>query len=85
MTLGNMQFIQNEIDELTANCKLLHEYRERAFIGLSEIWLQENDPTSTFDIDRFKLVRSDGKGLSKWRGAGVGAYINDEWCSQVTL
>ena len=82
---GNVQSVRNKIDELAANCKFLSEYRESALIGLSETWLQENDPDSTYDIDGFKFIRSDRRDLTKQRGGGVGLYVNERWCSQVTV
>lgn len=82
---GNVQSIRNKIDELAANCKFFRDFRESAIIGLTETWLQGNDPDSTYEIDGFKLVRSDRRGLVKQKGGGVGLYINERWCSQVTI
>ena len=82
---GNVRSLRNKIDELSANCKYSHEYRKSALISLTETWLQERDADGTFNIDGFVLVRSDREGVVKERGGGVAVYINEKWCSQVSV
>lgn len=85
ITFGNVRSIRNKIDELSAYCKYTHEYRDSALIVLTETWLQDQDADSTVNVDGFKLVRSDRRSVEKEKGGGVAVYVNDRWCSQVTV
>ena len=38
---GNVRSIRNKVDELSAKCKYLREYRESAVIAITETWLQD--------------------------------------------
>ena len=85
VTFGNVQSIRNKTDLLSAKCKFYREYRESAIIALSETWLQEKDADSTVKVDGFSLTRSDRRDLDRERGGGVATYVNNRWCSQVTV
>ena len=82
---GNVRSIRNKIDELSANCKYIQEYRDSALIALTETWLQDQDADITVNIDSFKQMRSDRRGVNKDRGGGVALYVNERWCSQVIV
>ena len=85
ITFGNIRSIRNKMDELCTNCKFIQEYRDSAVIALTETWLQDRDADSTVTIDGFLLVRSDRRGVDKNRGGGVAAYVNERWCTQVSV
>lgn len=85
VTFGNVRSIRNKIDELSANCKYLREYRESAVIAITETWLQDRDSDGTVTIDGFTLIRSDRRNTDKERGGGIAVYINNKWCTQVTV
>lgn len=85
ITFGNVRSIRNKIDELSGNCKYIHEYRDSALIALTETWLQDQDADSTVNVDGFKLIRSDRRDVDKERGGGVAVYVNERWCSQVIV
>lgn len=82
---GNVRSIRNKMDEFSANCKFIHEYRDSAIIAIMETWLQEKDLDCTVDLDGYTLIRSDRRGVNKERGGGVAAYINNRWCTQATV
>lgn len=50
-----------------------------------ETLLQDQDADSTVNVDGFKLLRSDRRGVDKKRGGGVAVYVNEKWCSQVIV
>lgn len=85
ITFGNVRSLRNKIDELSANCRFLKEYRDSAIIALTETWLEERDSNSTYEIDGFNLVRSDRSNTCKQSGGGLAVYVNEKWCKQVTL
>ena len=83
--LGNAQSVGNKCDELIGSCKYLSEYRNANLICLSETWLTEDqaDP----DIPGFSVFRRDRCSLTtgKSRGGGVCIFVNNKWCSNVTV
>ena len=86
VTFGNCRSIHNKIDELRANCRFLHNYRESCCIALTETWLHETVPDSAVEPPNFTTIRSDRKGeLSKTKGAGVMLYINNNWCNNIAV
>ena len=85
VTFGNVQSVKLKLDLLAGNCKFYREYRESAIIALTETWLREQDADSIAEINGFTMIRSDRRGLDRDRGGGVAAYVNDRWCTQVTV
>ncbi len=75
---GNVRSIRNKIDEFSANCKYLRDFRESSFISLTETWLQDKDVDETVNIDGFSLVRADRKDKVKQKGGGVAVYVKDK-------
>lgn len=82
---GNVQSIRNKIDELSANCKFIRDYRESAIVAVTESWLEDKDLDETVNIDGFSLIRSDRRNTVKVQGGGIAVYINENWCKQVTV
>ena len=83
---GNCRSIHNKIDELRANCRFLHQYREACCIALTETWLHNNIPTSAVEVPNFTTIRSDRTGdQSKTKGGGVMLNINNNWCNNITI
>ena len=83
--LGNAQSLNNKISELSACCRFLSQFREANVIALSETWLKEeaSDP----DIPGFSVYRQDRSQeiTQKKVGGGVCLFINDKWCTNVTV
>ena len=82
---GNVRSIRNKTDELAANCKFNREYRDISMICITETWLETRDTDGTVNMDGFSLIRSDRTGTRKQHGGGVGIYINERWCKNVTI
>ena len=82
---GNVRSVRNKMDELAANCKYNQEYRDISLICLTETWLDCRDSDGSVNIDGFNLVRADRKGTRKQHGGGIGVYINEHWCKNVTI
>ena len=85
IVLGNAQSLGNKCDELSACCKYLNEFRNANLICFSETWLNEEhaDP----DIPGFSVYRRDrcSAATGKKRGGGVCAFVNNSWCTNVTV
>ena len=52
-----MQSLINKIDEISANCKYLHEFRNASILSFTETWLADHHMDSHVSIDGFKLLR----------------------------
>ena len=86
VTFGNVRSLVNKIDEFCGNCRYLCEYREACLLGITETWLNPTIPDSVMDVNGFQLVRCDRTDESgKSRGGGVAWYINESWCSNITI
>eukprot|EP00745_Piridium_sociabile_P022796 TRINITY_DN35541_c0_g1_i7.p1 TRINITY_DN35541_c0_g1~~TRINITY_DN35541_c0_g1_i7.p1 ORF type:complete len:265 (+),score=37.09 TRINITY_DN35541_c0_g1_i7:293-1087(+) len=85
MVMGNVQSVRNKVDELTACCKFMHEYREANLICLTETWLTERDEDP--DVPGFTIIRGDRSAdeTGKTCGGGVCALVNDRMCRNVTV
>ena len=80
---GNARSLKNKIDELSANVRFMHEYREASLICFSETWFTENIPDSSVDMNGFYLARNDRtKESNKGRAGGVCVDVNEKWCSR---
>ena len=85
MMMGNVRSIRNKIDELAAQCRFNQEYCDTSLICLTETWLESKDADGTVQLDNFNLIRGDRVSSTKSQGGGVGIYINNRWCKNVTL
>ena len=85
IVFGNAQSIRNKTDELEANVKFYHEFREANLMCLSETWLTENDGDP--EIPGFTVVHGDRSldETGKRRGGGVCVYVNCHWCCNITV
>ena len=85
IVVGNAQSLGNKCDELIACCKFQNEYREANLICFSETWLSPDqaDP----DLPGFNVYRLDrcSTTTGKKRGGGVCIFINNQWCTNITL
>ena len=85
LMFGNVRSVRNKVDELEACCRFNSEFRDSAVICLTETWLEQRDADSTVQIDHFNLFRGDRKGTQKQHGGGVGIYVNERWCKNVSV
>ena len=86
--LANVQSLRNKTDELQANSNYLHEYRNACIMAFSETWLSSRDSDADLSISGFgapvRLDR-DAESTGKSQGGGVCVYINQRWCSNITV
>ena len=86
--LANVQSLRNKTDELQANSNYLHEYRNACIMAFSETWLSSRDSDADLSISGFgapvRLDR-DAESTGKSQGGGVCIYINQRWCSNITV
>jgi hypothetical protein len=82
---GNAQSLRNKPDELEASVRFLHEFREASLLCFSETWYTEGDTDP--QLPGFTLSRLDRskEATGKRRGGGVGVFVNDRWCRNVTI
>ena len=86
VSIGNVRSLRNKIDELTALCRYDYNFRTSSVICLTETWLNENDPDSAYEIEGFKLIRSDRNGSDcKSSGGGLITYVKEAWCKDCTV
>lgn len=86
IVFGIVRSLPNKIDELRANIRFLHEYRESCLLCFTETWLHENIPDSAIDIGDYEIIRGDRTSESgKSRGGGVCVFVNHKWCNNWTV
>lgn len=87
MILSNAQSIKKKADELRANTRYLHEYREAYVLAFSETWLNETVPDSEVCPEGLTITRMDrcSKATGKEQGGGVCVMINDRWSLSLIL
>jgi hypothetical protein len=63
----------------------MHEFREANVVCFSETWLKEDDADP--DIPSFSVFRCDRSAAitGKSRGGGVWVFVNNRWCTNVTV
>lgn len=80
--MGNVNSLQNKIDELCAlnNHRL---YRECSLFIFTETWLTELTPQANVDLCGFTSVRADRdtQASGKSRGGGLIVYVNNRYCN----
>ncbi|KAJ8018987.1 hypothetical protein HOLleu_42697 [Holothuria leucospilota] len=79
--MGNIQSLNNKMDELCSNIKYFSEFRNVSLLSFTETWLTDCHGDAHARVDGFHLLRGDrlidsGKG----KGGGVCAYVNERWC-----
>ncbi|KAJ8046472.1 hypothetical protein HOLleu_05150 [Holothuria leucospilota] len=67
--MGNVQSLTNKIDEISANCKYLNEFRSNTIM------------THTSQLTVLRYYEGIGQLiLVKGKGGGVCIYVNEKWC-----
>ncbi|CAI5695867.1 unnamed protein product [Oreochromis niloticus] len=86
--LANVRSLRSKLDELQACVNHLHEYRTASVLAFMESWLNNSDYDSALHIDGFSpplRLDRDRKRTGKQHGGGVCLYVNNSWCSTVTV
>ena len=81
LILGNVQSLQNNMEELCANVKYANEFRSANLMCFTESWLSENVADSHVNIEGFSIfcvhITNDKK---KLKGGGLWVFVNEQWC-----
>jgi len=85
--LANVRSLANKIDELLLLNKTNRDFSRSAALCFTETWLGAHIPDSALHLSGFQLHRADRvTALSgKTRGGGICFYINEGWCTDVTV
>lgn len=83
--MGNVQSLRNKPDELETCVRYLHEFRGASLLCLTETWFSELD--SDPQLPGFTLMHCDRSKVAtgKKKGGGVCIFVNERWCSKMTL
>ncbi len=84
--LANLHSLPNKTDELLLSC-LNKDFSNSAALCFMETWLNSAIPDSALHLPKFQLIRSDrdAESTGKSRGGGTCFYINESWCTDVTV
>lgn len=77
---GNVNSLQNKIDELAALVKNVRIYWECSLLCFCETWLTASILDSNVELPTFSTVR-DTKACRKWKRGGYAMYVNTRWCN----
>ncbi len=85
--LANLHSLPNKTDKLLL-LSLLNKYFSNSDAQcFTETWLNGTIPDSALHLSDFQLIRSDreAESMGKSRGGGMCFYINEMWCTDVTV
>ncbi|KAK2920745.1 hypothetical protein Q8A73_000230 [Channa argus] len=85
--LANLRSLPNKTDELLLLSRTNKDFFNSAVLCFTETWLNDAIPDSVLSLPGFQLFRSDrdAESTGKSRGGGTCFYINNRWCSDVTV
>lgn len=85
--LANLRSLPNKMDELLLLNSSNKDFARSSALCFTETWLSEAVPDAGLHLQGFSLHRADRvKELSgKTKGGGICFYINDAWCTSVTV
>ena len=85
--LANVRSLNNKMDELLLLNRRNSDFCRSAALCFTETWLSELTPDSGLYLPDFQLLRADRvtELSGKSRGGGICFYINDGWCTDVTV
>ncbi len=85
--LANLCSLPNKTEELLLLSWTNKDFSSSAALCFTETWLNDAIPDSELHLSNFLLIRSDhdaeSTGIS--RGGGTCFYINERWCTDVTV
>ncbi|XP_051580982.1 uncharacterized protein LOC127456496 isoform X1 [Myxocyprinus asiaticus] len=85
--LANLRSLPNKTDELHLLTHTNKDFSTSATLCFTETWLSEVIPDSALHLPGFQLFRADriAELTGKTRGGGTCFYINESWCTDVTM
>lgn len=88
MLLENVQSLRNKLDELQGCVRFQKDFKNRGILAFTETWFNEQDLDTDLYIDGFgRLFHLDRNAevMGKKQGGGVCLYVNERYCSAVTV
>ncbi len=85
--LASLCFLANKSDELQLLTRTNKDFLNSAALCFTETWLNGAIPDSALHLSGFQLFRADRvtESSGKTRGGGLCFYINEGWCTEVTV
>uniref|UniRef100_A0A3B4A3B1 Uncharacterized protein n=1 Tax=Periophthalmus magnuspinnatus TaxID=409849 RepID=A0A3B4A3B1_9GOBI len=86
--LSNVRSLSNKTDELALLMRRNKDFSSSCVLCFTETWLNERILDCALQLEGFQLLRADRqRGLSggKTKGGSVCFYINNAWCTDVTV
>ncbi|KAL0152393.1 hypothetical protein M9458_052116 [Cirrhinus mrigala] len=85
--LANLRSLANKSDELQLLTRTNKDFLNSAALCFTETWLNGTIPDSALHLTGFQLIRADRvtESSGKTRGGGLCFYINEGWCTDVTV
>ncbi|KAK3526544.1 hypothetical protein QTP70_030770 [Hemibagrus guttatus] len=85
--LENLRSLPNKMDELLLLSRTNKDFSNSAALCFTESWLNDAIPDSALNLPGFQLFRADrvAESAGKSRGGGTCFYINERWCTDVTV
>ncbi|KAL0151761.1 hypothetical protein M9458_052912 [Cirrhinus mrigala] len=85
--LANLRSLPNKTDELLLLSRTNKDFSHSAALCFTETWLNAAIPDSAIHLPGYQLFRGDRdtESTGKSRGGGTCFYINERWCTDVTV
>ncbi len=85
--MANLRSLPNKTDELLLFSRTNKDFSNSAALCFMETWLNNAIPDSALHLPGFQLIRADHDAESTGKSCGGGTcfYINERWCTDVTV
>ncbi len=85
--LTNLRSLPNKTDKLLLLSRTNKDFSNSAALCLTKTWLNDAIPDSVLHLPNFQLIRADrdAESAGKSRGGRTCVYINERWCTDVTV
>ncbi|KAK3516851.1 hypothetical protein QTP70_024904, partial [Hemibagrus guttatus] len=85
--LANLRSLPNKMDELLLLSRTNKDFSNSAALCFTESWLNDTILDNALNLPGFQLFRADrvAESVGKSRGGGTCFYINERWCTDVTV
>ncbi|KAL0175519.1 hypothetical protein M9458_027849, partial [Cirrhinus mrigala] len=85
--LANLRSLPNKADELLMLTRTNKDFSKSAALCFRETWLYDAIPDGALQLPGYQLFRADRdiESTGKSRGGGTCFYINERWCTDVTV
>ncbi len=85
--LANLRSLPNKTDEQLLLSQTNKDFSNSAALCFTETWLNDAIQDSVLHLPNFQLIGADhnAESMGKSRGGGTCLYINERWCTDVTV